>query len=102
MLTLLSFPEFLVKNKDVEEDVKATTDWILSTQTSKGNFPSVTEEVAILRSDQDHELVHWCHGAPGEFGTEKITILERSSKVLTQEKFRFRFLEVEQSWKISY
>ena len=67
MVTLLSFPDYLAQNKDVERDVKLTTDWILSTQTSTGNFPPSTEDIAPLRYDQDHELVHWCHGAPGTF-----------------------------------
>lgn len=73
LYTLLCFRDFLEKNKDIEEEVKVTTDWVLSLQSRNGNFPAATDEIRPLRADVDHELVHWCHGAPGEaFKTSNI------------------------------
>ncbi|CAL1300919.1 unnamed protein product [Larinioides sclopetarius] len=61
---LLCFPSFLQKRPDAEPLIKDSVDWLLSLQTPSGNFPCAVDEVAKPRPDS-HELVHWCHGAPG-------------------------------------
>ncbi|GBN01374.1 LanC-like protein 3 [Araneus ventricosus] len=61
---LLCFPNFLQKHPDAEPLIKDSVDWLLSLQTPSGNFPCAVDEVAKPRPDA-HELIHWCHGAPG-------------------------------------
>ncbi|GFS71219.1 lanC-like protein 3 [Nephila pilipes] len=63
---LLSFPSFLQKRPDVEQLIKECVDYILTLQTASGNFPSSVDEIDKPRPIQ-HELVHWCHGAPVKF-----------------------------------
>lgn len=68
LFVLLHCENYLLYNKEAEKDVKAATDYILSLQTNNGNFPCATEDIGFeMRSDEDYELVHWCHGAPGKF-----------------------------------
>ncbi|KAF2895124.1 hypothetical protein ILUMI_11054 [Ignelater luminosus] len=57
---LLSVPGYLDANPGDAKDVKNCVDYLLSIQDAEGNFPSATDEL-----HQKHELVHWCHGAPG-------------------------------------
>lgn len=65
---LLCCNDFLEKNPDAEKDVKSATDYILSLQSASGNFPCATEDIGFqMRPEEDYELVHWCHGAPGNF-----------------------------------
>uniref|UniRef100_A0A915DI62 Uncharacterized protein n=1 Tax=Ditylenchus dipsaci TaxID=166011 RepID=A0A915DI62_9BILA len=44
-----------------KQDVVETLDWLLSTQSEDGNFPSSTSRIG----SGNYELVHWCHGAAG-------------------------------------
>jgi hypothetical protein len=62
---LLSFPAYLQAHPRVEQDVKASTDYLLSLQTKSGNFPCATDELGVRARPESDELVHWCHGAPG-------------------------------------
>lgn len=57
---LMSVPEYLRQNPIDAEDIKASVDYMLSLQDPQGNFPCATDEL-----ESPHELVHWCHGAPG-------------------------------------
>ncbi|TKR80700.1 hypothetical protein L596_014730 [Steinernema carpocapsae] len=41
--------------------VRGTVDWLATTQSSDGNFPSSACHIG----EPHHRLVHWCHGAPG-------------------------------------
>lgn len=41
--------------------VKETIDALLLLQTPDGNFPCVLEDAG----KSEHQLIHWCHGAPG-------------------------------------
>jgi lantibiotic modifying enzyme len=61
---ILSFPQYLNKNPDVEKDVKKCIDFLISIQTREGNFPSSMDEIGFKINDAD-ELIHWCHGASG-------------------------------------
>lgn len=61
---MLSFPEVLQKCHDIDAAVKGSVDWMLSIQQPNGNTPCATDEIRVRRSEED-ELVHWCHGAPG-------------------------------------
>lgn len=63
---LLSFPSFLVQSSEVEQHIKRSVDFLLSLQGDNGNFPCAMDEVQNKRPESD-ELIHWCHGAPGEF-----------------------------------
>ncbi|XP_068696330.1 lanC-like protein 3 [Montipora foliosa] len=58
---LLSFPEHFANRKDVETMIRQAVDYVLSCEMPNGNFPPVPGEVR----DQENELLHWCHGAPG-------------------------------------
>lgn len=63
---IISCPSFLESNPAAAREVKAAVDWLLSIQQANGNFASAMDEVDRPRHDSD-ELVHWCHGAPGNF-----------------------------------
>lgn len=63
---LLSFPSFLKSNPDNEKIVRAGVDFMLSLEQDNFNYPPAMDEVKRRRPDRE-ELVHWCHGAPGEF-----------------------------------
>ena len=46
--------------------IKLSLDYLLSLQTENGNFPCAMDEVGPRNQrTPEHELVHWCHGAPG-------------------------------------
>ncbi|KAJ9573619.1 hypothetical protein L9F63_008960, partial [Diploptera punctata] len=62
---LLSFPVFLKTDPRAERDIKSSVDYMLSLQTSSGNFPCATDELGSRARPQSEELVHWCHGAAG-------------------------------------
>lgn len=38
-----------------------------SLQTSNGNFPTNVSKLKSKQRSEEDELVHWCHGAPGNF-----------------------------------
>lgn len=78
---LLSFPEYLAANPDAEKDVRQTVDFMLSLQTSSGNFPCAMDEVAIPRPEPE-ELIHWCHGAPGV-----VYLMARAYHIWHDEKY---------------
>ncbi len=72
LFTLMCCDNFLASDANTEREVKLSVDYILSLQTQNGNFPCATDEIGYqMRSDQDYELVHWCHGAPGTFPLHK-------------------------------
>lgn len=58
---LLNFPEHFSDRKDVETLIRQAVDFVLSCEWPNGNYPPVPGEAR----DQEDELVHWCHGAPG-------------------------------------
>lgn len=57
---LLESPLFAFYHQQ-QQIVKDTLNILLSTQSADGNFPCLLEN----SSNPEHELVHWCHGAPG-------------------------------------
>jgi len=65
---LLSCPEYIATDKAAERDIRASVDFLLTVMQPNGNIPPAMDEVnprGHRRSDSD-ELVHWCHGAPGD------------------------------------
>lgn len=58
---LLNFPEHFKDRKDVNTLIHQAVDYVLSCEWPNGNYLPVPGEVR----DQEDELVHWCHGAPG-------------------------------------
>lgn len=58
---LLNFPEHFTDRKEVEILIHQAVDFVLSCEWLNGNYPPVPGEAR----DQEDELVHWCHGAPG-------------------------------------
>jgi len=64
---LISVPGYLQQtSQDVAGDIKASIDYILSIQTAEGNIPCAMDEAPPYPQRQaEHDLVHWCHGAPG-------------------------------------
>ena len=64
---LLHFPEFLRSDPAIESEVHTTVDFILSLMQGNGNIaPAMDEVLGQQVRPADEELVHWCHGAPGE------------------------------------
>lgn len=74
---LMSVPGYLDSNPLDAKDVKASVDYLLSLQDAEGNFPSATDDMAPT-----HELVHWCHGAPGV-----IYLMAKAYLVWHEEKY---------------
>lgn len=62
---LLCVPEFFKSDASVEQDIRASVDFMLSIRQRNGNYPPAMDEVGSRRRSEDHELVHWCHGGPG-------------------------------------
>jgi lantibiotic modifying enzyme len=75
---LLSIPGYLQYNISAAKDIKISIDFLVSLQTEDGNWPCCTEEVGL----SEHELVHWCHGAPGI-----IYLMAKAFMVYQQEKY---------------
>ncbi|RWS29093.1 lanC-like protein 3 [Leptotrombidium deliense] len=61
---LLETPS-LLSETDIERDIKKTVDFILSLQTPTGNFPCAMDDLEGDSWQEEDEIVHWCHGAPG-------------------------------------
>jgi len=68
---LLSCKEFIKSHPDGERDVRASVDFMLSLMQPNGNIAPAMDEVGprAHRRPASEELVHWCHGAPGN-GTQ--------------------------------
>lgn len=62
---MISFPQFVEKEKQAVQDIKKCIDIFISLQTVNGNFPCALDEVGTKQRLEKDELVHWCHGAPG-------------------------------------
>jgi Lanthionine synthetase C-like protein len=64
---LLSCREFIATDKAAERDIRASVDFMLTLIQPNGNIPPAMDEVGPRnRRPDNEELVHWCHGAPGE------------------------------------
>ena len=63
---LLSFPKFLKSNPEAEKLVHSAVDFMMTLEQSNFNYPPAMDEAGVGRPESE-ELVHWCHGAPGEF-----------------------------------
>jgi len=61
---LLSVPGYFQYNPEVEKDIRGAVDWLITIQTTEGNFPCAMGDLKDPRHHSE-ELVHWCHGAPG-------------------------------------
>lgn len=59
---LISFPVFLQENPEAANLIRTTIDFYLTLQDHAGNFPCAMDETG---NNARHELVHFCHGAPG-------------------------------------
>lgn len=66
---LLSVPSFLKSSSETESLVRSAVDFMLSLEQDNYNYPPAMDEVKARRPDKE-ELVHWCHGAPGQLFTE--------------------------------
>jgi len=64
---LLSCSEFIKSDRDAERDVRASVDFLLSLMQPNGNIAPAMDEVGprAHHRQASEELVHWCHGAPG-------------------------------------
>uniref|UniRef100_A0A1I7YGY5 Lanthionine synthetase C-like protein n=1 Tax=Steinernema glaseri TaxID=37863 RepID=A0A1I7YGY5_9BILA len=56
---LLNFHDLL--DSDQLQLLRGTINWLATTQSADGNFPSSGGHIG----ESHHSLVHWCHGAPG-------------------------------------
>ncbi|KAJ8978929.1 hypothetical protein NQ317_002990 [Molorchus minor] len=74
---LISVPGFLDAHPIDAADIKACIDFLLSLQSSDGNFPCATDEIGY-KSD----LVHWCHGAGG-----MVYLMAKAYLVFREEKY---------------
>nr|XP_022291129.1 lanC-like protein 3 [Crassostrea virginica] len=79
---LLSFPEILKSDPAAEQDIRRTVDFMLSLE-HDGNYPPAMDEADPRhRRPEEHELVHWCHGAPGV-----VYMFARAYKVWGDQKY---------------
>ena len=62
---LLSFPDFVKSDAAIEGDIRASVDFMVKCMQQQGNVAPTVEECYYSRPPE-HELLHWCHGAPGE------------------------------------
>jgi len=64
---LLSCGEFMKSDPDAARDVRASVDFMLSLMQPNGNIAPAMDEVGprARQRPASEELVHWCHGAPG-------------------------------------
>lgn len=64
---LLSCNEFIKSDPDAERDIRASVDFFLSLMQPNGNIAPAMDEVGPRAHHRpaSEELVHWCHGAPG-------------------------------------
>jgi len=64
---LLSCKEFMKSDPDAERDIRASVDFMLSLMQPNGNIAPAMDEVGPRAHHRpaSEELVHWCHGAPG-------------------------------------
>jgi len=63
---LLYFPSFYKSDPNIEQELRASVDFMISIMQPNGNIAPAMDEVTghHKRSESD-ELVHWCHGGPG-------------------------------------
>jgi len=68
---LLSCNDFMKSDHDAARDVRASVDFMLSLMQPNGNIAPAMDEVGprAHRRSASEELVHWCHGAPGNSAT---------------------------------
>ena len=81
MLQLLNVPKYLDHNPQAEKDIRASVNFILSSQCYDGNFPSSMGEIKDPRKYGD-ELVQWCHGASGT-----VHLLARAYVIWKDERY---------------
>lgn len=72
---LISFPCFIKKEPKAIQDIKKCIHLLISIQTSNGNFPTKIQELGSNKRPEEDELVHWCHGAPGDLDFITSTVL---------------------------
>ena len=65
---LLCVPDYFKSDPAVEQDIHTTVDFMLSLQQVNGNVAPAMDEVrGQYQRSATEELIHWCHGAPGEY-----------------------------------
>ncbi|XP_013187674.2 lanC-like protein 3 [Amyelois transitella] len=75
---LMTVPGYLEHNTQAAKDIRTTVEFIASLQTEDGNWPCCMDEI----DQNDHKLVHWCHGAPGT-----IYLMAKAYLVFKDEKY---------------
>ena len=81
LLQLLNVPNYIEHNPQAEKDIRASVNFIVSSQCYDGNFPSSMGEIKDPRKYGD-ELVQWCHGASGT-----VHLLARAYVIWKDEKY---------------
>ncbi|KAK3097799.1 hypothetical protein FSP39_013283 [Pinctada imbricata] len=90
----LGFPEFLHSHPPAAKLLRDSVDFMLSLEQPNGNYAPAMDEVRHPRSE-GHELIHWCHGAPGV-----AYMLARAYKVFGDQKYLDACLRCgELTWK---
>ena len=83
---MLSVPAFMAsQSEESAKLVKDSVDYMLGLQGPSGNIPCAMDEVPSHSGRSrvpEHELVHWCHGAPGT-----IYLFARAFTVFREEKY---------------
>ncbi|GLV43553.1 uncharacterized protein CBL_04095 [Carabus blaptoides fortunei] len=79
---LMCVPGYLDAYPGETKDIKASVDYLLALQTEHGNFPCASDEINVTARSEEHELVHWCHGAPGT-----VYLMARAYIVFGDEKY---------------
>jgi len=80
---LLSFPGFLSAYPDYVADVKTSLDFLQNLETTQGNYPCAMDEIGSNARPDEHDLVHWCHGAPGT-----VYLLARAYRVYMDDQYK--------------
>lgn len=80
---LLSFPGFVSAYPDYVADVRSSVMYLQELETMAGNYPCAIDETGANARPEEHDLVHWCHGAPGT-----IYMLARAYRVYLEDDLK--------------
>lgn len=72
---LISFPQFIEQDQQVKQEIKKCIDIFISLQTANGNFPTKIVKLRSQQRPEEDELVHWCHGAPGNQLSDQLHLM---------------------------
>ena len=63
---LLGFPEYIKSDPSAEKDIRDSVEFLVTCLENEGNIQPALDECGRQVRPAEQELLHWCHGAPGE------------------------------------